>query len=247
TKVSKILKARRSIVFERHIDEVLANKLVSDQRFARILITAIARLSKTSLHYDQLRVIRQARHKSGPGSIDLLVYLLSKDSRETACILIENKIDSAFTPTQPERYVASAAAVSGAGRPAVTVLCAPGEYISRSRYVGSFNAQISYEQLAEWFCGGDRGLVRQAIKRFSMPFEPAPVSEVERFHRDYRQIAQLIAPELVIKPNPNTSGARPGGSTTIYYDTGNAFRGGASYRHSDFLTNVGILVRRRLA
>ena len=210
---------RRPAIFERDIDKLLERNLVYDPDFAVRLVEEVSKQSKIPLCYQNLTVKRQARHEGATGSIDVLVQLFTETSAETGRILIENKLDSSFTPTQPERYATSAITMSRAGRPAVPIICAPAEYIRKSKYLGPFRAKIAYEDVTRWLHGDDLALIRQAILRFSMPYEPDPVPAVADFHEGYGRLAQQLAPELVVKRNPNATGARPEGSTTIYFVT----------------------------
>lgn len=211
--------SRRPNVLERDVDAMLAARLKSDPTFGRSLVHAINTKLGAPLIYEKLGVDRQVRHEGANGTIDVLIRLFVTASGETGRILIENKLDSSFTPNQPERYASSAVAMSRAGRPAVPIICAPTEYIKRSKYLGPFEAAIAYEEIASWLDGEDQALIEAAILRFSMPYEPDPVPEVRDFHEGYERLVRELAPELVVKPNPNTSGERPEDSHTIYFIT----------------------------
>jgi hypothetical protein len=220
---------RRPNVLERHVDGVLARRFERDPKFGRSFIGAASLMLGAPLDYKKLGVEQQARHEGASGTIDLLVRLLDKTSAESCRILIENKLDSSFTPSQPERYASSAVAMSRAGRPAFPIVCAPGGYIAKSKYLSAFKAAVSYEQIASWLDGEDEALVNAAILRFSMPYEPDPVPEVADFHAGYRRLVQELAPELVVKSNPNPGGERPDASRTIYFSTSKTLP------HYDFL------------
>jgi hypothetical protein len=152
------------------------------------------------------------------GTIDLMVRLLDRKSGETGRFLIENKLDSSFTPNQPERYASSAIAMCRQGRVSVPVICAPQHYLDKSKYLDSFHARVAYEDIATWLDGEDRALINSAILRFSMPYEPDPVPAVRDFHEGYENLVRERAPELIVKKNPNTGGERPAHSRTIYFD-----------------------------
>ena len=209
--------ARRPNVLERDVDEILARRIKGDPMFGRSLIHAVMTKVGAPFVYEKVGVDRQVRHEGANGTIDLLVRLFTAVSGETGRILIENKLDSSFTPNQPERYASSAVAMCRAGRVAVPIICAPAEYIKRSKYLGPFKAHITYEEVACWLDGEDLELVQAAILRFSMPYEPDPVPEVRNFHEGYERLVRELAPELVVKPNPNPDGERPGASRTIYF------------------------------
>ena len=209
--------ARRPDILEKHIDEVIARRLKSDPIFAREFVDSIFLKLGASVPYQGLTVDRQVRHEGTTGTIDLLIRLFVDGSGETGRILIENKLDSSFTPNQPERYASSAIAMSRSGRPAFPIICAPSEYIAKSKYLDQFKSHTTYQEIASWLDGVDLAALEQAILRFSMPYEPDPVPEVQNFFEGYSQLAREIAPELIVKPNPNARGERPERSRTIYF------------------------------
>lgn len=207
----------RPEVHEKHIDEILARRLQSDRQLSAALVQIIAEQAGIPLTFENVMVDRQVRHEGSAGTIDLLVRLLGATS-ETGRILIENKRDSSFTPSQPERYAASAVAMARAGRPALPVVCAPAQYLERSRYLAPFRARLSYEEIRDRLDGEDRLVLENAIRRLAMPYEPDPVPQVRDFFEGYTLLAREMAPELVIKRNPNVTGDRPRDSRTIYFD-----------------------------
>lgn len=212
----------RPWVFEKDIDAVLASRFQADLSFAHAFVSNVALQTgkmKQLLQFDAITVERQAQHAGATGTIDLLLHLWFA-GRECGRILLENKIDSGFTPDQPERYATSAAAMSMVSRPALAVLCAPAGYLGRSRLTEPFHARVSYEAVAEWMIDGDRSTILDAISRFQMPYEPDPVPEVTGFFEGYRELARRHTPELIVKPCPNAGNGRPSGSHTIYFDVG---------------------------
>lgn len=209
----------RPSVLERDVDQVLERRLSNDAGFAERFIGLVTAQVGRDLPFDGLGVDAQMPHAGVRGSIDLVARLWHRSGQETGRLLIENKLDSGFTPDQPERYASSASALSTGGRPAFAVLCAPEGYLSRSRHTSPFHARVSYEQIAGWLDGEDRSLLQAAIMRFQMPYEPDPVPAVGEFFDGYEQLAKQYAPDLVIKRNPNSAGARPEASRTIYFDT----------------------------
>ncbi len=208
---------RRPNVFERHVDALLERRLKTDPQFAKAFIANILAQVMRSIAFERLGVDCQRRHEGTNGTIDLLVRMFAGESGEVGRILIENKLDSSFTPTQPERYAASAIAMSCTGRPAIAAICAPKAYLEKSKYLAPFKSWVSYEDIATWVDGDDRTLVEAAILRFSMPFEPEPDPQVRDFHEGYAHLIRQIVPELIVKPNPNVSGERPESSRTIYF------------------------------
>jgi hypothetical protein len=85
--------------------------------------------------------------------------------------------------------------------------------------VGPFACRIAYEDLADWVGGADRDQLLASIAKFAMPYEPDPVPAVADFFGGYEELARTHAPELALKRAPNSGGARPKASRTIYFDT----------------------------
>jgi len=209
----------RPSVFERDIDALLERRLRTDVRFRNSMLSLLAdRCPLVITSFKKIGVERQVHHQGATGTIDLLVRLSDGNSGETGRLLIENKLDSGFTPNQPERYASSAFAMSDSKCSAISVICAPRDYLSKSKYLAPFQARISYEDIAMWLDGEDRELIEAAILRFSMPYEPEPMPAVAEFHEGYVILAAERAPELVVKRNPNTANVRPEHSRTIYFD-----------------------------
>jgi len=208
---------KRPEVYEKHIDEVIESNLRSNPHFASQLTSRLAGRLGTALQFSSLEIVRQSAHIGATGTIDLLVRLRNEEGETQSCLLIENKLDSSFTPTQPQRYASSAIAMTRDAKKAYAIICAPGEYLKKSRHLASFAAQLSYEEVLDWVSGLDHRTLRDAILRFAMPYEPDPVAEVADFHRGYAELVNELAPELAIKPNPNPDGERPEDSRTIYF------------------------------
>lgn len=207
----------RPVIYERDVDTLLERKLTSDQQFLTTFIREVERQTNHRFHWRTCTVTKQSPHKGTHGTIDLLVRLFD-EGRETGLILIENKLDSSFTPNQPERYRSSAIAMTRPGCKAVGIICAPGDYIHKSKYVDPFHARVGYEFLREHVEEDDCSILDSALLRYSMPYEPDPVPEVRQFHEGYVRLIQNLAPELVVKSNPNTGGERPKDSRTMYFD-----------------------------
>jgi hypothetical protein len=208
----------RPSVLECDVDVVLARRLLSDKKFQNSFLGYVIQRSGVPMQFKRVGVDQQARHEGTSGTIDILVRLLGEKA-EVGRLLIENKLDSSFTPTQPERYASSAVAMSRAGRTAIAVICAPEKYLARSKYLAPFRVSVSYEAVSGWLDGDDKALLLDAILRFEMPYEPDPVPAVADFHEGYAKLVQQIAPELIVKPNPNPRRERPQDSRTIYFLT----------------------------
>ncbi|HWH57982.1 MAG TPA: hypothetical protein VN682_10145 [Terriglobales bacterium] len=210
---------KRPSILEKHVDEVLSRNL-HDRDFTKRFLNEIAKQLKTDVVYDHSKITTQTPHAGTSGTIDILASLFSKKPpHKTVFLLIENKLDSSFTPNQPERYASSAIAMSNDTCTAIPIICAPAGYLNRSKYISPFKAKISYECICGLVNDADRTILELALQKFAMPYEPDPVPEVRNFHEGYIELAKCLAPELVVKPNPNTTGDRPIASRTIYFDT----------------------------
>lgn len=84
-------------VTESSIDRVLARLLTSSTSVAQAFLEAAAP-TKGDLTFDRVTVSAQVPHLGTHGTADLALRLWS-ENRLQALILIENKIDAGFTPT----------------------------------------------------------------------------------------------------------------------------------------------------
>lgn len=91
----------RPRIFEQDIDIILARRLQHDHEFATaFIVEATAQVGIPPIAFEAVRVRRQARHAGASGTIDILAGIAIQ-GRETILLLIENKVDSSFTPDQP--------------------------------------------------------------------------------------------------------------------------------------------------
>jgi hypothetical protein len=160
----------------------------------------------------------QRRHVSGPGTIDFVLKI-----RGGPVLLVENKIDAAYSVTraglgQPERYQASVSAYKARGSEVYSVLLAPKLYLDKSRSSHLFDCRVSYEDLLVALDGDDRALVEAAIRQAATPYEPIPNVGAGSFFSAIRMLVGRNYPDLVLKREPNSRGARPVGSHTVYFD-----------------------------
>ena len=206
-------------VREHEIDAILTRRIEADDAFRRAFVAAVSAQVGLAREVATAAAATQRPHVGASGTIDVIASFADSAGKEALALLIEDKIDARFTPNQPERYVASAAAMSKLARPAFAVLCAPGGYIAASRLARRFHARLPLETIADWLDGADQIRVRQAIDQFEMPVEADPVPEVAEFFEGYRQLVAAYAPELIVKASPNSDGGRPKGSYTVYFDT----------------------------
>lgn len=200
-------------VTESALDGVIERLLLADREVAALLLDAAA----LKAGFDRVTIARQVRHVGASGTADLVVrYWLG--SVRTAMLLVENKIDAGFTPDQPARYAISRDAQRSSVPAIATLLLAPDVYLAGSRLASGFDAAVPYERLLPLASGPDRELIATAIERAESPYEPVPVPEVMDFFTGYAELARSAAPDLVLKRNPNSAGARPEASRTIYFD-----------------------------
>lgn len=171
-----------------------------------------------------LLVRGQIRHQGGNGSIDLVI-----DFKDGPMLLVENKIDAAYSITreghgQPQRYLASVAALRRTGREVHSVLLAPARYLAGSRLASMFDARLPYEAFLEVLDGAELALLQSAIQQAETPYEPVPNIKSADFFLSIRRLIEERFPDLVMKHDPNYDGVRPDASRTIYFDVGRTLR-----------------------
>jgi hypothetical protein len=166
----------------------------------------------------------QQRHAADSGSIDIVLRLSGG-----AVLLIENKIDAAYSITraghgQPQRYRRSVEAYRSAGAQAHSVLLAPESYLAASRLKVAFDAHLTYEEVCLLASGPDRSILEQAIAHAAAPYEPIPNEGAGEFFAALRKLIQSRYSDLVMKHDPNALGIRPDDSRTIYFDVPKTLR-----------------------
>jgi hypothetical protein len=163
-------------------------------------------------------IIPQQPHIGSPGSIDLIMRYTNGP-----IILIENKIDAGYSVTregfgQPHRYQKTVAAYRSQRVEAYSVLLAPDQYLKSSRLSIMFDHRISYEDLRNFVDATDRALLEAAILQANTPYEAVPNHGAMNFFKLIRQFLKQRYPTLIMKSEPNSDGARPIDSRTIYLD-----------------------------
>jgi hypothetical protein len=203
----------RPIIYESDVDGVLAEEFLSNPVFAQSFARAVAAQTDAIFVFDQVQVTRQVRHRSVSGTADLVVDLLEGRS-PAARLLIENKLEAGFASDQPRRYAASKRGFLAAqiAPVVVTVLVCPATYRAASRGAAGFEAVLTYEEIVRWLDPAGQRVLSAALRRASLPYEAEDAPEVSSFFEGYRRLAAATAPELVVKPNPNSNNARPRGS-----------------------------------
>ena len=205
----------RPRIVEAIVDEALAGVLSRDSAFASLL----AGLVGSEVVFDSISVDRQQRHTGATGTADIVVTYWYR-GRAALQLLVENKVDAAFTPDQPARYRISQQARERAGEAerVLTVLMCPEAFAAATRHAGAFDSVVTYKSMLAGVEAPERRLLDMAIQKAVMPYEAEDVPEVSRFFADLAPVVAEVAPTLVLKRNPNVDGARPGASRTIYFD-----------------------------
>lgn len=207
-------------IYERDTDALFAGALDRSPAF-RALFLRLAGGTGSLAAVEGQRPHHGVGHR---GTIDLELRM-----EDGALLLIENKIDAAYSVTrsgdpQPDRYEASVAALRRQGINAASVLLAPEVYLSGSRHAHHFDHRISYESLRPVLAGEDLALLEEAILQAAAPYDPVPNSSTAAFFAEYEAFALRHFPALVVKLNPNGNGVRPTKSRTVYFDVPRTLR-----------------------
>ncbi len=155
-------------------------------------------------------------HQDADGETDIVVSFASDSG--SLVLLVENKINAAFQPDQPERYQDRAQRWGQACGPLVdveTVLLAPAAYFQNE---GSdiFDRHVSYEDLIEVLSGaGDArsrflaAMLRNGLDSHREGYVPVHDEVTTQVWRAFWDIANEEAPRLRMrKPGSMPSGAR---------------------------------------
>jgi hypothetical protein len=148
------------------------------------------------------------------GECDILVLVQQQGKR--IGLLIENKIDEDFRPTQAERYSERGAdgAVTGLWNAASTVLIAPANYPRLHPDAVKFQAFVSYEDIQEWFHrrGDVRSewrarVMRDGIEQNRKGYVKQPDSRVTTLWKSYFAYRAEHFPEVAM-PEPGAQGVK---------------------------------------
>jgi len=184
---------------ERDVDLLLLEEFIASADFRAWLVSQIGVESAASLSEARRSV------KTDTGESDL--ELTFQGHAGAVKVLIENKVDAAFRPNQPQRYVQRADEYrrSGKYREVVTVLMAPEVYFGDEPDSYGFDAKITYENVLSWFSATERksprteyklALLEAAIDRGRSGWKLVPHPNVSQFWQFYWQLAEKIAPQL---------------------------------------------------
>ncbi|MGE0116771.1 MAG: hypothetical protein AB7S71_14620 [Dongiaceae bacterium] len=214
----------RPDIAERDVDEAIVAAL-DRSVFSHWFVKTVDERAAVRLKFDRIESRPHVRRSDVSGETDIQVDLWSR-TRRTAILLIENKIDSRFTATQPQRYAQACERIvaSGMAPKAISVLLCPADYERRSTWARSFDAIVTYEELLRHLPKNSRATVSDAILRYETPYFPESVPAVAEFFSQYHAFCREKVPLLIVKRNPNVGGERPAGSRTISFDTAKTLR-----------------------
>src|SRR2546430_9780849 len=148
-----------SAISERDIDLLVLEALATCDGFARWFLARVG--------FDtDARLVRVA-HSVGTASGETDIELTIEMHRAVHRILVENKLDAAFQPRQPERYAERAAAYIRDGLCAgvTTVLLAPQEYLNGCREHVSFDHYVPLEDVRDEIRVHEPGSPRSTYKQ----------------------------------------------------------------------------------
>ncbi len=192
-------------LYERDIDVLVQEELLFNQHVASLFGSRLGLPTPIQITRCALSV------SDASGETDIEARFSAEGCY--GALLIENKIDAAFQPRQPERYRERAAALSEKlGVKVHCILIAPVGY-GVSEASSSFDAIVSYEELATAIAAEDSdrakhraSLVQHAINLARKSYVLVPSEEVtEMWDRVYK-IASSAYPDLRM-PLPGKKGS----------------------------------------
>jgi len=204
-------------VRERDVDLFLLEEFVASSDFQAWFLSAVGADAAASL----VEAGRSINTLTGESDLELTF----QGSSGAIKVLIENKVDAAFQPNQPQRYAERAVAYANGGKyqEVVTVLMAPKCYFGDEADNYGFDAKIAYEDVLEWVATPERAgprtdykiaLLRAAIERGRAGWQLVPHPNVGAFWRSYWQLADRVAPHLSM---PVPKNEIPAGSHFIVF------------------------------
>lgn len=185
-------------VCERDIDLLLLEEFAASPDFRSWFLSQVG-AEQTAVLVEGCRSV-----KTMNGESDL--ELTFNDTSGLVKILIENKVDAAFQPNQPQRYAERAKRYRGLGtyREILTVVMAPEVYFGNEASAFGFDAKVTYEAALAWFEQAQLGarkdykiaMLRGAIDRGRLGWKLVPHRGVSEFWQAYWQLCEQIAPQL---------------------------------------------------
>lgn len=192
-------------LYERDIDVLVQEELLFNESVRSLFSSALELPDSIQIDRCALSVF------DSTGETDIEARFSCGEHR--GALLIENKIDAAFQPTQPERYRERATLLSSQlGIKVYCCLIAPAAFDAR-RSGNSFDAVISYEQLADAVAAQANArskhrakLIQHAISMARRSYVAVPSDEVTHMWGRVYEIASASYSDLKMKP-PGTKGS----------------------------------------
>ncbi|WP_439365266.1 PD-(D/E)XK nuclease family protein [Bradyrhizobium sp. DASA03005] len=186
-------------LYERDIDVLLQEELIFSQAVRDIFSSPLGLDGPLQVTECSLSVV------DGTGETDLLARFLV--GGKSGVLLIENKIDAAFQPMQPERYRARANEMARGGQQAYCVLIAPSKYSEGNSAAAHFDGCVSYEDVAHAIGSQDTerakhraALLLRAVQQAKSSYIVIPAPEVTNMWQRIYEIARTEFPALQMKP-----------------------------------------------
>jgi len=215
-------------VLERDMDLMLLEELIVSEEFQKYIYT-LTLGRKTGLDWEIILNVKP-RHsvpfllENEDGfhnqsyedrETDIEVIFTRVDGKEQI-LFLENKVDAAFTESQPESYRARVEQAERKGTEAASLLVAPDEYINGKSVKSFFDFTLSYQKLEQYFeakkeqceeqseiskrLGFKMDLISQALNKYkrSGPIRINP--GITSFRAVYDRRVLKYAPELRHRP-----------------------------------------------
>jgi hypothetical protein len=186
-------------LYERDIDVLVQEELIFNRALRGIFAKALSLNGELEIVQCELSVVDVT------GETDLIADFSSGAGRGK--ILVENKIDAAFQPLQPQRYRDRVETIKQEGYSCYCILIAPNSYLqSNPEGISCFNGTISYEDLASAIgaeltprANHRAALVMRAVEQARKPYVLIPAENVTAFWGRVYKIACDEFPELMMK------------------------------------------------
>ena len=213
------LPLRISGVSERDMDLLLLEEFIASERFRGWFLEKVL----GPKHGLKELVLAARSIKDSTGESDLEIAFRDP-SGSTVRFLIENKLSAGLQPKQAERYMKRARSYEQNKESARChiVIIAPKRYFGDVGNKKGFDHRIDYEELLDWFAYrkelGDRqgyklALIRAAIDKGTLGYQPVEDAPVTDLWRSYWLFAREHAPELEMKEPSGT----PSKSSFVYF------------------------------
>jgi hypothetical protein len=200
-------------ICERDIDLLLLEEFHSSQSFQSWFLSRV--IGKTVIHQRFLAASYSVRQTLGES--DLEAWFRDEDQGQI-CVLVENKINADPQPEQANRYKKRALAylTRHQASSAYTAIVAPRIYLD-GRSARGFDADLSYEDLREWFSAAESlgtrrqykiALLTLAMEKGRIGYLSVEDRAVSEFWYQYWTCANESAPELQMdRPSPKLAGS----------------------------------------